>query len=513
MMEPVVKLHMDVCRVLCDVETNGIRIDVEKLQQIERDFKKEYADLAEDLDRIINDLCGDTPINLASAEDRSKFFYSLAVKDKKVWKAKFDLGTVLKDGKRKKKFVRTTAHRQFIMKYIPLVKPVKKTRRRDCTNCGGRGSVEFVRKDGSYGMPRKCKTCFGRGSVYNETPDVAGIGLRPENEKDLSVHGFKTDMTTIRSKLLQVDGDKREFLEKYMRYNALSTYLNTFIENIKINTNKKGYIHPQFMQCITATGRLSSRNPNFQNMPRSGTFPVRAAIVSRFENGKILEGDYSQLEFRVAAFLSQDKQALEDVKNKIDVHSYTADIIGVSRQDAKAHTFKPLYGGTSGTEAERRYYTAFLEKYSGVAEWQQRLCNEALVRKKLTLPSTREYMFPNVRKYPSGGYSNSTQIKNYPVQGFATADLLPIALVVLHKKVKESGIKSLICNTVHDSIVMDVHPDEEETCIELMKNAMLSLKDECSLRFGVEYNMPVGIELKIGTNWSDLKEVGVYERT
>ena len=132
-----------------------------------------------------------------------------------------------------------------------------------------------------------------------------------------------------------------EFLEKYMRYNALSTYLNTFIENIKINTNKKGYIHPQFMQCITATGRLSSRNPNFQNMPRSGTFPVRAAIVSRFENGKILEGDYSQLEFRVAAFLSQDKQALEDVKNKIDVHSYTADIIGVSRQDAKAHTFKP----------------------------------------------------------------------------------------------------------------------------------------------------------------------------
>jgi len=74
MMEPVVKLHMDVCRVLCDVETNGIRIDVDKLSQIERDFKKEYADLAEDLDRIINDLCGDTPINLASAEDRSKFF-------------------------------------------------------------------------------------------------------------------------------------------------------------------------------------------------------------------------------------------------------------------------------------------------------------------------------------------------------------------------------------------------------------------------------------------------------
>ncbi len=109
------------------------------------------------------------------------------------------------------------------------------------------------------------------------------------------------------------------------------------------------------MQCITATGRLSSRNPNFHNMPRSGTFPVPAAIVSRFENGKILEGDYSQLEFRVAAFLSQDQQAMEDVNNNVDVHAYTAEVIGVSRQDAKAHTFKPLYGGTTGTEAERRY--------------------------------------------------------------------------------------------------------------------------------------------------------------
>ena len=513
MMEPVVKLHMDVCRVLCDIETNGIKVDGEKIKQIEGDFKREHAQLEEDLDAALKDLCGDTPINLASAEDRSKLFYSLTVKDKRVWKSHFDLGTVLKDGKRKKKFVRTTSTRNFIINYRPKVRSFNKTQRRGCTTCGERGRVEFVRRDGSYGMPRKCKVCFGRGSTYHETNDIAGIGLRPENEKDLSVHGFKTDMTTIRSKLLQVDGQKREFLEKYMRYNALSTYLNTFIENIKINTNRNGYIHPQFMQCITATGRLSSRNPNFQNMPRSGTFPVRAAIVSRFENGKILEGDYSQLEFRVAAFLSQDEQAIEDVNNNVDVHSYTAEVIGVSRQDAKAHTFKPLYGGTTGTEAERRYYTTFLEKYSGIAEWQQRLCNEALVRKKITLPSGREYMFPNVRKYPNGGYSNSTQIKNYPVQGFATADLLPVALVVLSKKIKKNGLKSLICNTVHDSIVMDVHPDEEEISIRLMKEAMLSLKDECSLRFGVDYNIPVGIELKIGSNWSDLTEVGTYERT
>jgi len=109
-----------------------------------------------------------------------------------------------------------------------------KTQQHNCGNCGGRGTVEYVRKDGTYGIPRKCKQCFGRGNIYHETKEVAGLGLRPENEKDLSVHGFKTDVNTIKSKLLQVTGVKREFLEKYMRYNALATYLNTFIKTSRI---------------------------------------------------------------------------------------------------------------------------------------------------------------------------------------------------------------------------------------------------------------------------------------
>ena len=77
---------------------------------------------------------------------------------------------------------------------------------------------------------------------------------------------------------------------------------------------------------------------------------------------KLVEIDFLQLEFETAVFLAQDKQGMEDIKNKIDVHQYTADIIGVSRQDAKAHTFKPLYGGVTGTEDEKRYYTKFFRK-------------------------------------------------------------------------------------------------------------------------------------------------------
>ena len=120
-------------------------------------------------------------------------------------------------------------------------------------------------------------------------------------------------------------------------------------------------------------------------------------------------------------------------------------------------------------------------------------------------------MFPNVRRFPSGGFSNATQIKNYPVQGFATADLLPVALVSLHKKIKESKIKSLICNTVHDSIVMDVHPDEEGIATDLLTEAMLGIRKECKARYGLNYNVPIGIELKIGNDWSNLETVTVKE--
>ena len=187
-MKPTIKLHMDVCRVLCDIENAGIKVDVEKLQRIETDFRNEYSQLEEELQNLVVELCGDTPINLASAEDRSKLFYSLVVRDKKDWKTFFDLGTELKDGKRKKKFIRVSSPKSFKSKYRHKVGAFLKTARQVCNTCKGRGSVEFIRKDGTYGMPRRCKVCFGSGSIYKNLKERAGLGLTPLNEKDLSVH-------------------------------------------------------------------------------------------------------------------------------------------------------------------------------------------------------------------------------------------------------------------------------------------------------------------------------------
>ena len=242
-------------------------------------------------------------------------------------------------------------------------------------------------------------------------------------------------------------------------------------------------------------------------MPRGSTFAIRKVVESRFDGGKILEGDYSQLEFRVAGFLAKDKQVYDDVEKGTDVHSYTASIIGCSRQEAKAHTFKPLYGGVSGTRSQQQYYQRFKEKYEQVSEWHKQLEKEAVTTKLVKLPSGREYSFPDARWTEWGSATNRTAICNYPVQGFATADLLPIALVRLDRLMRKQQMKSVICNTVHDSIVLDVHPSEEDQCIKTLSEAMLCLPSETKRRYGLEYDMPVGIELKIGNNWLDLSEV------
>jgi len=252
---------------------------------------------------------------------------------------------------------------------------------------------------------------------------------------------------------------------------------------------------------------LSSKDPNFQNQPRANTFPIRKVIISRFENGKVAEIDFAQLEFRTAVFLSQDKQGMKDIKNGVDVHQYTADVIGVSRQDAKGHTFKPLYGGMSGTEDEKRYYEAFKDKYKGITAWHEKLQDEAITYKAVKLPSGREYAFPYAERTPWGGSSYSTQIKNYPVQGFATADIVPLACINIQKLFEENNLKSILINTVHDSIVTDVHPDEEEIVAKLMKQGSAKVIDSLKEIYDIDFNIPLDTEIKMGKNWLDMQVI------
>jgi DNA polymerase-1 len=249
-----------------------------------------------------------------------------------------------------------------------------------------------------------------------------------------------------------------------------------------------------------------------QNMPRGGTFPVKKVFVSRFDGGKVMEADFAQLEFRAAAYLSQDGVAIEEVSTGFDVHAYTAKVITdagqpTDRQTAKAHTFAPLYGATGfgRTPAEAAYYEHFTKKYKGVREWHTRLAEEAMTKKKITTPSGREFSFPEVYRKSSGTISHFTQIKNYPVQSFATADIVPIAMLHIDKLL--GNMKSCIVNTVHDSIVIDVHPEEEDNVIKVIDDTNKELPYLITQRWGVEFNVPLLLEAKIGPNWLDTKDI------
>ena len=505
---PTLRLSLEMTDTLARIERNGLRINLDTLDEIQKLYQDEFDALELRLNDMAREAMGDTPISLTSPDDRSMLLYSRKVKDKKSWASMFNLGMEQRGATMKPKQRTRMSAKDFRVAVRNNTDVVFKTVGSRCATCLGFGRVRPVRKDGTPSKAlRICKTCSGKGVVYRSTGEVAGFKMVPRNVRDVASAGFKTDKDTLADRELELSGPAREFASAYVRYNALRMYLGTFVEGMKNNVDDHGFIHPEFMQCVTATGRLSSRNPNFQNMPRGNTFEIRKVVESRFEGGKIIEGDYSQLEFRVAGFLAKDSQAYIDVGQGTDVHSYTAEVIGCSRQEAKAHTFKPLYGGTTGTDAQQRYYRAFKLKYEGVTDWHDELQREAVEKRVITLPSGREYAFPDARWTQYGTATYRTNICNYPVQGFATADLLPIALVELDGFFIENNLQSVICNTVHDSIVIDAHPSEIDTCIRLMKEAMLCLPQETHRRYSVVYDMPVGIEIKMGDNWLDLHEV------
>jgi len=505
---PTLRLSFEMTDVLAHIEQNGIKINTDTLLQIKEEYEQEMFVLERRLNELAQNAMGDTPVNLDSPDDRSMLLYSCRVRDKKQWAVLFNLGHEFRGATKKPKLRKRMTRTEFKHHVIRHTDVIYKTEGSQCPSCRGTGRYSPLKKDGSLGKAiRICKPCEGRGVIYKKLSEVAGFKILPRDAFDVASGGFKTDKTTLEDVSLTLRGEAREFAQSYIRYSALRTYLRSFVEGMFNNVDSKGFIHTEYMQCITATGRLSSRNPNFQNMPRGSTFAIRRAIESRFEGGSILEGDYAQLEFRVAGYLAKDDNIRLDVDAGTDVHNYTASIIGCTRQEAKAHTFKPLYGGVSGTDSQQRYYRAFKEKYAGVKEWHKDLQKDAVTKKEITLPSGRVYAFPDSKWTDWGTATNRTAICNYPVQGFATADLLPIALVKLYHDMKKVGMKSVICNTVHDSIVVDVYPSEEQQCIDIMAKAMLALPEETLRRYGRQYDMPVGIELKMGKNWLDLEAV------
>lgn len=343
---------------------------------------------------------------------------------------------------------------------------------------------------------------------FEELKNWRGEPIRTENG------ARKADVNTIAS-LKASTKIQKEFLalkkELGIKNAELTKALNNFMRCVE--QEEIPIIKASFNQTITQTHRLSSNGKKysvqFQNFPRK----FKPLFTVRNKGWLFGEIDGAQLEFRVAAHLGRDEVARKDIENSFDVHSFTASVINNItekevtkdlRQDAKSDTFKPLYGGTRGTDAQMRYYEAFKQKYRGVAAAQDQWIKTVLRDKKLRMESGLIFYWPDTKMTRSGYITNSTNICNYPVQSFATADIIPIAIVYLWHYIKSLKLKTFIVNTIHDSALMEIHPDEQEIIsqygeLSFTTNVYNYLRDV----YSIDFTVPLEAEVELCSHWAD----------
>ena len=532
-LKKVIPFMHEMLLFLCEIEMNGVKVDLDALEEVEREFEAEKEILEKRLNEIVEMVMGDTPINLNSGADMTKVVYSREVISREAHQQTFNIGTNEAGKSLRPPFMTQS---QFVDAVRATTKIVHKTRAIKCHDCNGMGSIQKykvktkiklgkkyrVQTDEPYKNRTKCKTCTGAGAIYQSTGVAAGLRMSPSSAFDASINGFKTDKETIKGLILQAERKKNdvavEFLTKISRLSALSVYLDSFVAGIQRGTRNTGFLHANFNQCVAATGRLSSgggMSINLQNQPKRG-FPVRKCFISRFENGTWIESDYSSLEFRTACELSRDSQGLADILEGKDIHRQTASIClkkpasHVTKDERQGHkwaSFQPLFGGTGFGMPDhiKAYFDRFYSIYEGIYGWHQSLMTGTLKNGTVETPSGRQYFWPNVERTKNGRVTSATQILNYPVQGFS-ADLVQLACIRAFKLFKQADLRSKLTLTVHDSICVDTHPDEIEQVKSILTEAMTGVGEEAEKRFGYKTIVPFDIEISGGPNWLEQQE-------
>ena len=362
--------------------------------------------------------------------------------------------------------------------------------------------VEFA-PDTNFNSPIQVADLLYDVLKFDEPTDRKGEPVRTATGRR------KADIATI-SSLKAKNKKQRTFVELYHKIADLSAKLEKAL--VKMETcciEDGGLMYGSFNQTVTRTHRLSSNGKKykiqFQNMFRE----FKPLFTTQRQGWTVGEVDGAQLEFRVAAYLGHDKQATEDIENGVDVHQNTADTLTAagqetSRQDAKAHTFKPLYGGNSGTKAETTYYQWFRERYVGITHTQEGWRYEVLRTGSLLLPTGLRFHWPNTKQDRSGYITNTTSISNYPIQYFATGEIIPVAVTMLWHRLRAAEARTYLVNTIHDSAIAEVAPEEGELFDDLAVQSFTTdvyvyLKDV----YGIDFDVPLAAEVKMSTNWAD----------
>ena len=338
---------------------------------------------------------------------------------------------------------------------------------------------------------------------FSELKDPRGNAIRT------TANGRKTDAPTI-AKLTCRNKRQREFIRLRSAEAKLNTKLTNYLNKYKSCCDENGgLLHASFNQTITQTHRLSSTGKRFKAQFQNFDRTFKRMFKARNKGWKIAEADQAQLEFRTAANHGNDEIARDAIISGFDVHSFTRDTIteagqSINRQEAKAHTFKPLFGGSSGTDAERAYYEAFRKRYPGIAAEQNSWIDEVLSTKKLKTITGLKFYWPDTKITRSGWVTNTPAICNYPIQYFSGAEIVPIGITYLWHRMKAAEMQSILINTIHDSVIAELKPEEEEKYVEL---AELSLVEDVykylDTVYNIQFDVPLEIELKISDHWGE----------
>ena len=323
--------------------------------------------------------------------------------------------------------------------------------------------------------------------------------------------GYSTDVD-----ILEKLRGKHPVIEKILEYRSLMKLNSTYIEGLLPYINKKTKrIHSYFHQTVTATGRISSSDPNLQNIPTRIELGKRLRKVFKPDEGYIfIDADYSQIELRVLAHISKDEHMIDAFKNDEDIHKQAASkVFGVpmeevsksQRSSAKAVNFGIVYGisdfglaeqlGVSKKQA-KQYIDQYLEKYSGIKTFMEEIVEDAKEKGYVeTLFSRRRY----IPELSSNNYMvrqfGSRAAMNTPIQGTA-ADIMKIAMINVYEELEKEGLDAKIILQVHDELIIECRKEEKEKAKNILKNCMEN---------AITLLVPLKVDVSEAEDWYEAK--------
>jgi DNA polymerase-1 len=301
-------------------------------------------------------------------------------------------------------------------------------------------------------------------------------------------------------------------VEKIINYRTYKKLSSTYLEGLIDDIDENSRVHTSYNQTVTATGRLSSSNPNLQNIPvgEMGGINVRKAFIA--EEGKmLLAADYSQVELRVMAHCSADEKLIEAFETDADIHQHTADTVfgkdlfltdHERRKRAKIINFSVLYGSGAfslskelgvGFKEAQEYIDMYFAKYRGVRAFMDRVISEAEVNPVVTTIAGRLREIPEIMSVNKTVKENGKRMAiNTVIQGSA-ADIIKIAMINIHRRLL--GMESKLIMQVHDELIFEYPPEEEGRLFGIVKSEMENAE---------KLRVPLKVDIKQGKNWGEM---------